>query len=67
VVDLILLRARWRRLPTGRRAWLTALVAPLVTGIAWWGLAWIRGVTIHVGIVMAAAAVLLRLGFGLRP
>lgn len=70
VVDVLLLRLRLRALPTGGRAWLSGLLAPVATVLAWAVLPTGDGgagtvLTIALGFVLGALAV--RLLLGKRP
>jgi hypothetical protein len=70
VVDVLLLRMKLRALPTGARAWLGGVLAPVATTIAWMELPTGDGgassvVTVALGFVLGALSV--RLLVGKRP
>lgn len=70
VVDVLLLRLRLRALPTGGRAWLSGLLAPVATVLAWAFLPTGDGgartvLTVALGFAIGALAV--RLLLGKRP
>ena len=71
-VDVLLLRMKWRRLPTGPRAWIPSVLSPF--GVAFiWGLPFLPPPESVVGLVlfitapMIAATFALRMLFGQRP
>ncbi len=67
--DVVLLRARMRRIPTGGDAWLSSLLCPMIM----WGL-WLVPVPVHslftaivwLAATIAGAAFLSRLAFGTK-
>jgi len=68
--DVFLLALKWRSLPTGVAAWLSAMVAPVICYGAWITLpppANEIGLVLFVTAPIAGAAVLSRMFFGSRP
>lgn len=69
-VDVTLLRARFRRLPMGRPAWVGALLAPLAAGVFAVLLPLgetIPGQVLRLGAALVAGALSVRVLFGSRP
>lgn len=71
-VDVLLLRLKWRQLPTGARAWIPSVLSPF--GVAFiWGLPFLPppesvvGLVLFISMPMIAATFALRLMFGRRP
>lgn len=71
-VDVLLLRLRFRQLPTGTRAWISSILAPFAVFFIW-TLPFlpppesVAGVVAFVMLPMAAASFLVRVLFGQRP
>lgn len=70
-VDVLLLKLKWRQLPTGARAWLSSCLTPFVVFFVWTLPFWpqpetILGVFTFITLPMAGAAFATRLLFGAR-
>lgn len=71
-VDVLLLKLKWRQLPTGARAWIPSVLSPF--GVAFiWGLPFLPppesvvGLVLFISLPMVAATFALRMLFGRRP
>lgn len=71
-VDVLLLKLKWRSLPTGARAWIPSVLSPF--GVAFiWSLPFLPppetavGAVLFISLPMVAATFVLRMMFGRRP
>lgn len=70
-IDVVLLKLKWRVLPTGVRAWLASMLTPLLVYVLWTQLWWLpqteMGFVMFIMLPMVGCSFGTRMIFGTRP